>query len=90
MKTSVDHVDPDEVSGHTYAVHTVGSDDSAQHDFIVDGEHDRVRLGGYGQWLHVLDLITLRVGEPLVARVAVAGTVFTLTSEGAVEEIVRF
>ena len=90
MKTRVDQVAPDEVRGHTFAVHTAGSDDPAQHEFIVDEEHDRVRLGGYGQWLHVLDMVALRVGEPLVVRVAVAGTAFTLTSEGAVEEIVRF
>ena len=90
MKTRIDRVDPAEVRGHTYAVHTAGSDDPAQHNFIVDGEHDRVRLGGFGQWLHVLDMVTLRVGEPLVARVAVAGTEFTLTSEGVVEEIVGF
>ena len=90
MKTRVDQVNSDEVRGHTFAVHTAGSDDPAQHDFIVDGEHKAIRLGGFGQWLHVLDMITLRVGEPVVARVAVAGTEFTLTSEGAVEEITRF
>ena len=64
MKTRVDQVNAAEVRGHTFAVHTAGSDDPAQHDFIIDGEHDRVRLGGYGQWLHVLDMVTLRVGEP--------------------------
>ncbi|TFB67207.1 hypothetical protein E3N86_00080 [Cryobacterium sp. Hz7] len=90
MKTRVDHVDPAEVRGNTFAVHTAGSDDPAQHDFLVDGEHDRVRLGGFGQWLHVLDTLTLRVGEQLVVRVAVAGSVFVLTSEGPVEEITRF
>ena len=90
MKTRVDQVNPGEVRGHTFAVHTAGSDNPDRHSFIVDGEHTLIRLGGFGQWLHVLDLITLRVGEPLVVRVAVAGTEFTLASEGAVEEIVRF
>ena len=89
MKTHVDQVSPAEVRGHTFAVHVAGSDD-VRHDLLVDGEHKAIRLGGFGQWLHVLNLLTLRVGEPLVVRVAVAGTEFTLTSEGAVEEITRF
>ena len=89
MKTRVDQVSAAEVRGHTFAVHVAGSDD-LRHDLLVDGEHTLIRLGGFGQWLHVLDLITLRVGEPLVVRVAVAGTEFTLTSEGAAEEITRF